>query len=272
MSADRPQAEHGSGCHTDGVDDDAGARRDGDHVRDARRVPVVPTWVFVVVPAVVVGLLVGIVAVAARSGSDDDGPERLGGPAAELPAVAEAVASLLGNTPDSEVAGALGQRAGEIAIGLVEVNDDIEFVEQFDRLPDDEARLLGRSLGSIQRELSPSGIGGPRGGDDRGADTVFALELVWAAAQVLDPAADPTVQAFNVLPASVPLAENGDDIAAAVVAGDMVRADELLQPVLSEAGAAEVVSGLAGDISDRLGERNDDRLAEFQDAYNLQIP
>lgn len=90
---------------------------------------------------------------------------------------------------------------------------------------------------------------------------------------MLDPAADPIVQAYNVLPASVPLAANGDDIAAAVAAQDFELAVDLLDPVLSEAGAAEIVSGLAGDISDRVGDRNDDaRLRAFQDAYNLEIP
>ncbi len=228
---------------------------------------VVPTWVFVVVPAVVVALVVGVVAVAARS-DGGEGRERLTAAAAELPSVVDASAAL---DADAE-AGAVGRRAGEIAAGLVEINDELAFAEQFDRLPDDEARLLGRSLGSVQRELSPGAIGGPRGDDDRNPDTVFALELVWAAAQVLDPAAAPTVQALNVLPAAVPLAETGEPIAAAVVAEDMARAAELLSPVLSEAGAAEVMSGLAGDISDRLGERNDDRLSEFQEAYNLQLP
>ena len=237
-----------------------------------RRGPLVPTWVFVLVPGLVVALIVGAVAVSVRSGDDEGGTERLDGPAAALPAVAEASTELLGSVPDSGVAGALGGRAGEIAVGLVELNDEREFIAEFDRLPDDEARLLGRTLGSIQREVSPSGIGGPRGGDDRELDTVFALELVWTAAGVLDATASPTHQAFNVLPAAVPLADNGEEIAAAVVAEDFERAAELLGPVLSEAGAAEVVSGLAGDISDRLGERNDDRLEEFREAYTLQLP
>jgi len=247
------------------VDDDGGEG-------GGRRGPRVPTWVYLVVPGLVVALIVGAVAVGVRSGLDDDDIEQLDGPAAALPAVAEASTELLGSTPDAGVVGALGRRAGEIAVGLVELNDEREFAAEFDRLPDDEARLLGRTLGSIQREVSPSGIGGPRGGDDRESDTVFALELVWSAAGVLDAEASPTQQAFNVLPAAVPLADNGEDIANAVVAEDFERAAELLGPVLSEAGAAEVVSGLAGDISDRLGERNDDRLDEFQESYNLQLP
>ncbi len=198
----------------------------------------------------------------------------MSGPAAELPAVTEAATELIGSVPPAaERAGALGARAGEIGAGLVAISDELEFAERFDRLPPAEAKLLGRSLGAIQRELSPSGIGGPRGDGDRHDDTVFALELVWAAAPILDPDADPAIQALNVLPAAVPLADDGDAIVAAVIAGDYEQAAELLDPVLSDAGAAEIVSGLAGDISDRVGALNDaTRLREFQTAYNLQLP
>jgi hypothetical protein len=234
----------------------------------------VPGWVFAVVPALVVGLLVGIVAIAARSGSDDDAEPGLDAVAAELPAVVEAADVLIGAVPPAdERAGAIGRRAGEVAGGLVDISDELEFAAEFDRLPAAGAEVLGESLGAIQRQLSPEEVGGPRGDDDRGPDTRFALELVWSAAPVLDPVADPIQQAYNVLPASVPLAENGDDIAAAVAAGDFDHAADLLEPILSEAGAAEVISGLAGDISDRVGARNDDtRLRAFQDAYNLEIP
>lgn len=231
------------------------------------------TWVFVVGPALIVGLIVAAVAIATRP-ADDDGAERLGGPAAELPAVVEAAAALFGAAPPpAERAEAIGRRTGEIGLGLVEIDDETDFAARFDRLPPAEAKLLGQLLGAIQRELSPTAIGGPRGDGDRSDDMAFAVELVWAAAPVLDAAAPPEQQALNVLPASVPLADDGDAIVAAVVAADYAGAAALLDPVLSEAGAAEIVSGLAGDISDRVGQRNDDvRLREFQDAYNLQIP
>jgi hypothetical protein len=234
-----------------------------------------PGWVFAVVPFLLVGLLVAVVAIAARSSSDDDdAADDVAGPAAELPAVTAAASELIGSLPPAgQRAGALGARAGEIAAGLVTISDELEFAARFDRLPPAEAKLLGRSLGAIQRELSPSGIGGPRGDGDRHDDTVFALELVWAAAPILDPDADPSTQALNVLPAAVPLADDGDAIVAALIGGDYARAAELLDPVLSDAGAAEIVSGLAGDISDRVGALNDPaRLREFQTAYNLQIP
>ena len=238
-----------------------------------RRVAV-PGWVFAVVPFLLVGLLVAVVAIAVRSSDDDDAAGDVSGPAAELPAVTQAATELIGAVPPAaERAGALGARAGEIGAGLVAISDELEFAERFDRLPPAEAKLLGRSLGAIQRELSPSGIGGPRGDGDRHDDTVFALELVWAAAPILDPEADPAIQALNVLPAAVPLADDGDAIVAAVTAGDYEQAAELLDPVLSDAGAAEIVSGLAGDISDRVGALNDaTRLREFQTAYNLQLP
>ncbi len=235
----------------------------------------VPGWVFAVVPAVVVGLLVAVVGIAVRSGdSDEPREEGVDRPAPELPAVVEAAELLIGRVPPvPERAAAVGARAGEIARGLVDLSDDLEFAQRFDRLPPAEAELLGEALGAIQRQLSPRAVGGPRGGDDRRPDMTFALQLVWAAAPVLDPDAAPLIQAYNVLPASVPLADNGDEIAAAVAAGAFERAAELLEPVLSEAGAAEIISGLAGDISDRVGARNDDtRLRAFQDAYNREIP
>jgi len=230
------------------------------------------TWVFVVVPALVVGLIVAVVALAARPSDDADRPQ-LDGPAAELPAVTAAATALLGTAPrPHERAAVIGARVGEIGYGLVTIGDELDFAAEFDRLPAAEAKRLGHLVGAIQRELSPSALGGPRGDGDRHDDTVFALQLVWAAAPVLDPETDAATQALNVLPAAVPLAESGDAIVAAVTAGDMERAADLLAPVLSEAGAAEIVSGLAGDLSDRLGERNDGRLAEFQDAYNLELP
>lgn len=230
------------------------------------------TWAFVVVPALVVGLLVLVVALAARPDGDDT--PRLSGPAAELPAVIEATTTLLGADPGRDGrADALGERIGTIGRALAEENDETAFVAEFDRFPPDEAKLIGRLLGSIQRELSPSSVGGPRAGDERAADTQFALQLVMAAAPELEPGADAETHARNVLPAVISSIDEGDEIVAAVAASDVATAAELLEPVLSEAGAAEIVSGLAGDISDRVGERNDRvRLREFQTAYNLQIP
>ncbi|MFV0306162.1 MAG: hypothetical protein ACK5OX_00275 [Desertimonas sp.] len=232
------------------------------------------SWVFVVIPAFVVATIVIIVGAAARSGQDDDRPgARIPGPAAELPAVSEALTTLVGEVPTIDRrAATLGERAGVIAVGLVEIDDEVEFAAQFDRLPDPEAEALGEALGAVQRELSPEQLGGPRRGGDRVDDMAFALAVIWAAAPVLDPAATPETQALNVLPASVPLADDGDGIVAAVIAGDMATAAELLDPVLSEAGAAELISGLAGDISDRVGDEDRDRLAAFQEAYNLELP
>ena len=229
------------------------------------------TWVFVVVPALVVGVFVAVVALAVRP-TDDDRPT-IDGPAAELPAVTDAMAALLTTSPPAaERAAAIGARAGAVGHGLVTIGDELDFAAEFDRLPDAEASRLGQLVGAIQRELSPAALGGPRGDGDRRADTVFALQLISAAAPLLDPDADAATQALNVLPAAVPLADDGEAIVAAVTAGDMDQAADLLEPVLSEAGAAELISGLAGDLSDRLGGRNDDRLAEFQQAYNLELP
>lgn len=229
------------------------------------------SWVFVLIPALVVAAIVATVGIATRSGQDDDG--RIGGPAAELPAVSEALTTLVGDVPEVEArAATLGERVGAIGVGLVEIDDELEFAAQFDRLPEAEAEALGESLGAVQRELSPEQLGGPRRGGDRVDDMAFALEVIWTAAPVLDPDAAPEIQALNVLPAAVPLEDNGDEIVAAVVAGDMGAAAELLDPVLSEAGAAELISGLAGDISDRVGNEDEERLDAFQEAYNLELP
>lgn len=229
---------------------------------------------FAIVPAVLVGVLVAVAAIVVRDDQAEDGPgARIEGPAAELPAVGEALTVLADRVPaPDERAEALGVAVGEIGRALIETDDELAFAESFDVLPVDGAELLGEALGAVQREVSPGELGGPRRGGDRTADMAFALELVWAAAPVLDPDSSPDEQALNVLPAAVPLADTGDAIVAAVVAADFDEAAELLDPVLSDAGAAEIVSGLAGDLSDRIGPRDDDRLDAFQDAYNLELP
>ena len=43
---------------------------------------------------------------------------------------------------------------------LGEEADDLDFAARFDRLPDAEARLLGRTLGAIQTQLSPTEVDG----------------------------------------------------------------------------------------------------------------
>lgn len=278
----RPDRPSRGGWQTVAVDDDedrlAAAEDDDQGAGRARHAGTrVPGWVFFVVPLLLVGGIVGAIAVAARSDTDEGGVEPISGPAADLPSVAAALDELA-PAPDEpadvdDPATLIGLRVGAFGTGLVEVGDRNEFTREYGLLPDDGAEELGEALGALQRELSPTALGGPRGGDERHGDTVFALRLVWPAAQALDPSASPEQQALNVLPAAVPLADTGDEIVAAVVAGDMETAAELLEPVLSDAGAAEVVSGLAGDLSDRLGNRNEpDRLEAFQEAYNLELP
>ncbi|MET0910614.1 MAG: hypothetical protein ABWZ99_14200, partial [Ilumatobacteraceae bacterium] len=130
----------------------------------------VPGWVWVVVPMLVSGLLFGALAVAVRTSGEDEG-ESISGPAEELPAVVGAAEDLIGTVPaPATIAADLGTRYGEVTVGFARITDELDFAAAFDRLPDAEARLLGRTLGSIQAQLSPTEVGGARTSDDRAAD------------------------------------------------------------------------------------------------------
>jgi hypothetical protein len=242
-----------------------------------------PGWVFVVVPMVVAALLVGGVAIAVRSSGGDDG-EGIEGPATELPAVVAAAEALRTSTDPLE----LGARYGEVTRALAEGTDRVEFAARYDRLPDAEAALLGRTLGAIQGQLSPTDIGGARTEDDREDDLVFALALARGVVQALEPDATPREQALAVLPFSVQDIVGFDEVAELFATGDLrqltVRIDtgesgeSGTRGVLSDAGAAEVVSSVAYLIGQRLPTGEDTRAPTddfarlFTDAYNAALP
>ena len=80
------------------------------------------------------------------------------------------------------------QRYGEVTVALGRASPTSSaFAAEFDRLPDAEARLLGRTLGAIQAQLSPTAVDGARDDDDRAPDIVFALQLARAVVQAADP-------------------------------------------------------------------------------------
>ena len=141
---------------------------------------------------VVSALIFGAIAVAVRSGGGDGGDE-ISGPAERLPAVVTAAQELLGTVPPEQtIADELGRAYGEATLGFddfAETGDDLAFAERFDRLPDAEARVLGRSLGEMQSQLSPSEVDGARGADDRAGDIIFGLQLSRAAIQTMEPEA-----------------------------------------------------------------------------------
>jgi len=238
----------------------------------------VPGWLFVVVPMTVAALLVGGVAIAVRS-SDDGGAEDISGPAAELPAVIDA-AEQLRTTPDPA---ALGAAYGEVVRGYSEITDELDFAAAFDRLPDAEAELLGRTLGAIQGQLSPAAIGGARDEDDRRPDIVYALALARGMIQALDPGAAARDQALAVLPFSVQDLVGFDEIAELFASGDLTTLATRIDTgesgesgergVLSDAGAAELISSVAFLIGQRLPATQDDDFATlFTDAYNGALP
>ena len=221
-----------------------------------------PGWLWVVVPMVLSALVVGGLAVAVRGGGDDEG-EAFSGPATELPAVVAAADELIGTVPaPGAIAGELGARYGEVTVALADVGDEVDFAAEFDRLPDAEARLAGRTLGSIQQELSPTAIDGAREEADRTADIVFALALGRAVVQSADPDGSPREQALAVLPFSVQDLVGFDEVAETFASGDL---DALAQRIdstasgesgttggLSEAGAAELVSSIANLLGERI--------------------
>ena len=165
------------------------ARRRAARLMAARSPRPAPGWVWVVVPMVAVGAARSArIAVAVRSGGDDDG-ESIAGPAEELPAVVGAADELLGTVPPpATIAAELGTRVRRgHRRRSPRSSDELDFAAEFDRLPDAEARLLGRTLGAIQAQLSPTDVGGARDDDDRAADIVFALQLARARSCAIDP-------------------------------------------------------------------------------------
>ncbi len=241
-----------------------------------------PGWLFVVVPMTLAAALVGGVAIAVRSSDSDDGSAKISGPAASIPAVVDAADALLGAQPAAaDIAGALGTRYGEVTTGFTVTPDPVQFAAQFDRLPDAEARALGRTLGAIQAELSPAAVGGSRREDDRTADIVFALALARAAVQTIEPDASPRDQALAVLPFAVQDLVGFDEIASTFATGDLndlaaridrgTSGESGTRGALSEAGAAEVISSIAFLLGQRIPAAND-LSAIFMDAYNAELP
>jgi hypothetical protein len=231
----------------------------------------VPGWVFVVVPMTLSALVFGALAVAVRGGDDGEG-ESISGPAEELPAVVGAAEELLGTVPPpASIAEQLGTRYGEVTRGFTEIEDDLDFAAEFDRLPDAEARLLGRTLGAIQAQLSPTDVGGAREAEDRAGDLVFALQLARSTIAAIDPEGTPREQALAILPFSVQDLTGFDDLAAEFVAGDLTALAGRIDGALSDAGASELVSSIANAISVRLpppaGVDDADLPTEFLTAY-----
>ena len=227
-----------------------------------------PGWVWVVVPMTVSALLFGALAVAVRSDGDDGDGESIAGPAEEIPAVVGAADELLGTVPPpASIAEELGTRYGEVTVGFGELQDELDFAAEFDRLPDAEARLLGRTLGAIQAQLSPTDVGGARTGDDRQADILFALRLARSTIEAIDPDGTPREQALAILPFAVQDLTGFDEIAAMFADGDLDALAARIDGALSDAGAAELVSSVANAVSERLPATDDDLSSEFLDAY-----
>lgn len=241
----------------------------GEQPRSPKRVP---TWLFVVVPMVLAGGLVAAVSIAVRSGNDDGTTTQdVSGPAATLPAVTDAARQLLPTVPaQSEMAAELGRAYGEVTAGLATITDEVQFAQRFRRLPDAEAKLLGRTLGAIQAQLTPQSAGGPRGERDRSADILFALSMARATVQATDPDATARDQALAVLPFSVQDLEGFDSLAATFAAGDMAALAPRIDGALSDAGAAELVSSIAYLIGQRIPAG--DLVTAFNDAYNAELP
>lgn len=234
----------------------------------------VPGWLWVVVPMLLSALVFGAIAVAVRSSGEDEG-DSISGPAAQLPAVVTAAQDLLAVVPpDPELATALGQAYGEVAVGLVELGDggvgeDLAFAEEFDRLPDAEARLLGRSLAQIQTQLSPTEVDGSRGDDDRAADIVFALQLARATIQAMDPDGTPRAQALAMLPFKVQDLTGFDEIAETFAAGDLNALAARIDSALADGGAADLISSVVFAITEFLpaADADVDYAGLFQEGY-----
>jgi hypothetical protein len=233
----------------------------------------VPTWVFVVVPMLLAGALVGGVAIAVRSSSDDGtaGPD-VSGPALGLPAVTGAAQELLDHQPaPAAIAAELGAAYGAVTVGLASVTDEVQFAERFERLPDAEAKLLGRTLGAIQAQLTPKATGGPREPTDRSGDILFALALARSTIQAAEPDASARDQALAVLPFSVQDLQGFDSLAATFASGDMAALAPKIDGALSESGAAEIVSTIAYFVGQQLP-AGGTLATTFDTAYQAELP
>ncbi len=233
----------------------------------------VPMWVFVVVPMVLAAALVGGVAIAVRSSSDDGatGP-KVSGPAAALPAVTDAAAALLDQQlARTAIAAGLGAAYGEVTVGLVTITDEVQFAQRFERLPNAEAKLLGRTLGAIQAQLTPKVTGGPRDPAERSGDIRFALALARSTVQTAKPDASARDQALAVLPFSVQDLPGFDALAAMFSGGDIAALAPKIDGALSESGAAEIVSTIAFFIGRQLPEGGT-LATTFNTAYQAELP
>jgi hypothetical protein len=232
----------------------------------------VPTWVFIVVPMVLAAALVGGVAIAVRSGDDGTAGPNVSGPATGLPAVTDAAQQLLDHQPASTaIAADLGAAYGAATVGLTTVTDEVQFAQRFERLPDAEAKLLGRTLGAIQAQLTPKTTGGPRERSDRSGDILFALALARSTIQAAEPDASARDQALAVLPFSVQDLQGFDELAATFASGDMATLAPKIDAALSESGAAEIVSTIAYFIGEQLP-AGSTLATSFDTAYQAELP
>jgi hypothetical protein len=244
-----------------------------DEAPPARRRRGVPGWVFFVVPLVLSAALVGGIAIAVRSNSDKgDSTPDLSGPAAELPAVTDAATQLLGTPPPVEArATDLGTAYGDVAVGLGTITDEVEFAKRFERLPDAESKLVGRTLGAIQAQLTPAGAGGGRKPEDRNADILFALAMSRAMVQAAMPDASARDQALAVLPFSIQDLEGFDSLADTFANGDLNAMAQRVDPALTDAGAAELISSIAFLMGQKIP-ADRDLGKTFNDAYQAALP
>ena len=234
----------------------------------------VPGWLFVVVPMLLAALLVGGVSIAVRSSTDDGGAKApdLSGPPASLPAVTDAATELLDGQPAAAaMAEQLGTKYGQVTLGLGTVTDEVQFAQQFERLPDAEAKLLGRTLGAIQAQLTPEAAGGPRKAEHRADDIAFALALSRAMVLAAEPDAAPRDQALAVLPFTLQDLDGFDSFAATFADGDLTSLAPHVDGALTAGGAAELVSSIAFLMGQRIP--SDNGLGKiFTDAYNAELP
>ena len=83
------------------------------------------------------------------------------------------------------------------------ITDELDFAAAFDRLPDAEARLLGRTLGAIQAQLSPTEVGGAADGRRPGGRHRVRPGLARATVVAMDPDGTDRDRALAILPFSV---------------------------------------------------------------------
>ena len=106
---------------------------------------------------------------------------------------------------------------------------------------------------------------------ERNADILFALAMSRAMVQATLPDASPRDQALAVLPFSIQDLDGFDSLADTFATGDLTALAQRVDPALSDAGAAELISSIAFLMGQKIP-ADGDLGKTFNTAYQAALP